>query len=103
MLAVGWLLHNFSTIVTTTAVSAYLIDAYPEASGECAAWLNFARTVGGFIVGYFQIEWAASSGPQLEYGIESALMAAAFLLVVFLQFFGPKIRASQGPLHFKTS
>lgn len=51
ILAVGWAMHNFATIVTTTAVGAYLIDAYPEASGESAAWLNFSRTLGGFIVG----------------------------------------------------
>jgi MFS family permease len=47
VLAVGWGMHNLSTILTTTAVGAYLIDAYPEASGESAAWLNFARTTAG--------------------------------------------------------
>lgn len=55
VLAVGWAMHNFATIVTTAAVGAYLLDAYPEAGGECAAWLNFARTLGGFIVGYIQV------------------------------------------------
>lgn len=47
ILAVGWGMHNISTVLTTTAVGAYLIDAYPEAAGESAAWLNFARTVSG--------------------------------------------------------
>ncbi|KAL2415722.1 hypothetical protein ABEF95_004306 [Exophiala dermatitidis] len=102
VLAVGWCMHNFATIVTTTAVSAYLLDSYPEASGECAAWLNFSRTLGGFIVGYIQINWATKAGTQTEYGIQSGIMAAAFLLLVFLQFFGHKLRNSQGPLKFKT-
>lgn len=46
VLAIGWAMHNFATIITTTAVGAYLLDAYPEAGGECAAWINFARTLG---------------------------------------------------------
>ena len=54
VLAIGWAMHNFATIVTTAAVGAYLLDSYPEAAGECAAWINFARTLGGFIVGYVQ-------------------------------------------------
>jgi MFS family permease len=51
VLAVGWAMHNFATIITTSAVGAYLLDAYPEAAGECAALLNFARTLAGFIIG----------------------------------------------------
>lgn len=103
VLAVGWAMHNFATIVTTAAVGAYLIDAYPEASGESAAWLNFARTLGGFIVGYIQINWATQAGTQTEYGIQSAIMGAAFFIVVFLQFFGARLRHAQGPLNFKTN
>ncbi|RMZ83533.1 hypothetical protein DV736_g6610, partial [Chaetothyriales sp. CBS 134916] len=48
----GWGMHNFATIITTTAVGTSLLDAYPVAGGECAAWLNFARALSGFIVGY---------------------------------------------------
>lgn len=97
-------MHNLSTILTTSAVSAYLIDAYPEASGESAAWLNFARTLAGFIIGYVQIEWAHASGPELEYGIQTAIMGGVFLLfIVPLTFFGKTIRRKQGPLKFKTN
>lgn len=49
VLAVGWAMHNFATIVTTTAVGAYLLDSYPEAGGECAAWINFSRTLGKWL------------------------------------------------------
>ena len=51
ILIVGWGMHNMATILTTSAVSAYLIDVYPEASGESAAWLNFSRTLAGFVIG----------------------------------------------------
>lgn len=104
VLAVGWGMHNFATIVTTAAVAAYLIDAYPEASGESAAWLNFSRTLAGFILGYVQLNWAAAQGPEIEYGIQTAIMGGAFLVfVVPMTFLGKKVRNSQGPLNFKTN
>lgn len=40
ILIIGWGMHNLATVLTTSAVGAYLIDCYPEASGESAAWLN---------------------------------------------------------------
>lgn len=102
ILIVGWGIHNFSTIVTTTAIGAYVLDAYPEASGEVAAWLNAARTFGGFVVGYVQITWAQAEGTQKQFGIQSGIVGAAFLIIVFLQFFGETLRKKQGPLNFKT-
>jgi hypothetical protein len=103
VIAIGWAMHNFATIITTTAVGAYLLDAYPEAGGECAAWLNASRTLAGFIVGYVMINWVSSAGAQTAYGIQSAIMGAAFFVIVFLQFYGAKLRHAQGPLNFKTN
>lgn len=104
VLIIGWGMHNLATILTTTAVGAYLIDCYPEASGESAAWLNFSRTVAGFVVGYFHLTWASSVGPELEYGCQTAIMAASFVIFVIpLTVFGAKIRKVQGPLNFKTN
>jgi MFS family permease len=103
ILAVGWAMHNCATVITTTAVGAYLIDAYPEASGESAAWLNVARTFGGFIVGYVQIKWVDSRGLKHAYGSQAGIMAAAFALVIILQVFGKALRTEvDSPLRFKT-
>ena len=102
ILAVGWALHNFSTIITTTALGSYVLDSYPQASGETAAWLNAARTFGGFAVGYVQIIWAQAQGTQIQYGIQSGVVAAVFLIVVVLQFFGKRMRTAQ-PLDFRTN
>jgi len=104
VLIVGWGMHNLSTVLTTSAVAAYLIDCYPEASGESAALLNFSRTLAGFILGYVQLTWAQAAGPEVEYGIQTAIMGGAFLFfVVPLTFFGARIRKIQGPLKFKTN
>lgn len=42
--AVFWGLYVFGIMITTVALNAYNLDSYPEASGEVAAWLNFARS-----------------------------------------------------------
>lgn len=102
VLAVGWALHNYSIIIVTTAINAYVLDAYPEGSGEVAGWLNAGRTIGGFVVGYFQLPWALATGTQTEFGVQSVIVAVAFGIVAYLQFFGPKLREKQGPMNFKT-
>ncbi|KAL8895758.1 MAG: hypothetical protein Q9207_008027, partial [Kuettlingeria erythrocarpa] len=48
--ALAWGLYVFGTMVVSVGVSAYLLDAYPGEAGEVGAWINFARTAGGFIV-----------------------------------------------------
>lgn len=43
----------FGIMVATTAVNAYLLDSYPEGSGEVCAWINVGRTMGGFMGVHF--------------------------------------------------
>ncbi|KAK4556556.1 hypothetical protein LTR86_006127 [Recurvomyces mirabilis] len=100
--AVGWGLYVFGIMISTVAITAYLLDSYPEGSGEVAAWLNFARTTGGFIVSYFQVEWANKMGTEKSFGIQAAICFAAFLLIVSLQISGKRLRDRAGPLRFKT-
>jgi fucose permease len=88
--------------VTTVAITAYNLDSYPEGSGEVAAWINFARTTGGFIVSYFQVTWAHKMGTERSFGIQAAICFAAYLLIIFMQLFGKKLRERSGPLRFKT-
>jgi hypothetical protein len=100
--SVSWGLFVFSTMVTTVAVSSYCLDSYPEASGEVSAWLNFSRVLGGFIISYFQVRWATAEGAKTSFGIQGAICAAAFLLVVLLMFTGKRMRVWAGPLGFTT-
>ncbi|KAI4767629.1 MFS general substrate transporter [Aureobasidium sp. EXF-3400] len=76
---------------------------YPEASGEVSALINFARTTGGFIISYFQVTWAKSSGTKVSFGTQAGICVGAFAIVIALQLFGKKLRAKSGALHFATA
>ena len=90
-------------MIVTVALNSYCLDSYPEASGEVCAWLNFSRTLGGFIVSYFQVRWALASGTKISFGIQGAICAAAILLIVILQVWGKRMRVWAGPLNFSTA
>ncbi|KAI0477390.1 MFS general substrate transporter [Xylariaceae sp. FL0804] len=101
--SVAWGLYVFGIMITTTAVSSYNLDCYPEASGEVSAWVNNSRTMGGFAVSYFQVAWATSSGTRISFGVQAAICASAFLLVALLMWRGKAMRLWAGPLRFHTS
>lgn len=100
--ALCWGLFIFGMVLSTTAVNAYLLLTYPEASGEIAAWINFGRTLGGFIITYFEVPWVDSEGAQTVMGIQSGVIGASFFIIVILQFFGKRLRAFSGSVHFHT-
>ncbi|BCS26716.1 putative MFS transporter [Aspergillus puulaauensis] len=101
--ALGWGLYVFGIMIVTVAVNAYVLDSYPEASGEVAAWINFGRTAGGFIVSYFMVEWAGKQGAKRQFGTMTGIVGFATLMVVFLGVFGKGLRRWAGPVDFKTA
>ena len=100
--SLGWGLYVFGIMITTVAVNAYVLDSYPEASGEVAAWVNFGRTAGGFIVSYFMVQWANNEGTVKQFGTMTGICAFAFLMALALQFYGKRLRLWAGPVKFKT-
>ncbi|KAH6720085.1 major facilitator superfamily domain-containing protein [Leptodontidium sp. MPI-SDFR-AT-0119] len=101
--SVAWGLYVFGIMITTVGVNAYNLDAYPEASGEVASWINFARTAGGFIISYFQVTWANAEGTKKSLGTQAGIVGAAFIIILLLQRFGKSLRAWAGQPHFKTN
>ncbi len=101
--SVSWGLYVFGIMVTTVALNAYNLDSYPEGSGEVAAWINFARTTGGFIISYFQVKWANSMGTKKSFGIQAAIVLLAFFLILVLKVFGKRLRVWGGKLNFQTN
>lgn len=102
-LSVSWGLFVYGIMITTVAISSYCLDSYPEASGEVSAHLNNARTLGGFIISYFQVTWANAEGTRVSFGVQGAIVAAAFGIILVLMAFGKKIRVWSGPLNFATA
>lgn len=98
VLCVFYGIQACGVIVATTAISAYLLDAYPEAPGEVAAWLNVGRSWGGFMAAYVVLEWVEKSGGAVAFGGQAAICGASLLIILFLQIFGQRLRKWQGPI-----
>jgi len=103
MTALGWGLYNFGVMLVTVGINAYLLDSYPDASGEIGAWVNLSRTMSGFLVSFFMVPWALAQGTVRMFATMAAVVFAAALVVVALMVWGKRLRAWSGPLDFKTS
>lgn len=103
VLSVSWAIYIFGIMITTVAVQAYNLDCYPEGSGEVAAWVNMVRTLGGFIVNYFQVRWATKVGTEASFGTQAAISAFAWLIILVLLKWGKSMRIKAGGLHFETA
>jgi len=101
--SITWGMYVFGIMITTVAVSSYCLDCYPEASGEVSAWVNFSRTIGGFIISYFQVTWATAQGTKISFGVQGAIVAAAFAIVLLVIWKGKAMRVWAGPLNFATA
>jgi hypothetical protein len=64
------------------------LDVFPDQAAEAAAWINFFRVVAGFIVNYFQLQWATKTGAAASFGTQGAICFAALLLVILVQIYG---------------
>jgi hypothetical protein len=84
--------------VAITAFSAFVVDAYPDVPGETGAWLILARTTGGFMASYIQIEWVEKNGAATALGIQAAIGAFAAIMVGILSVYGRRIRNWQGEI-----
>lgn len=51
----------------------------------------------------FQVKWATASGTIISFGVQDAICATAFGLILLLQLYGKKLRQQSGPLHFHTT
>jgi len=100
IIAVFYGLQVVGIMIATTAVNAYLLDAYPEGSGEVGAWIVFGRVFGGFMATYINIPWVTQAGAATVFGIQAGITIAASLIIVFLQVFGKRLRKAQGSMVF---
>ncbi|ORY78923.1 major facilitator superfamily domain-containing protein [Leucosporidium creatinivorum] len=95
---IGWGMYVVGVMVASVAVTAYVLDCYPSASGEVSALVNLSRTISGFSVGYYQMSWGEKAGFNVSFGIQAAIVAGATILVAILIITGARLRHIGGPL-----
>ncbi|KAL8816678.1 MAG: hypothetical protein Q9223_004345 [Gallowayella weberi] len=103
VLAVFAATQCFGVMIVTTAINAYLLDCYPEGSGEVSAWITASRNWAGFMATYIQIEWVSRLGPARAFGIQAGITFASIFFIAFLQLYGKRIRQWQGRMTFLES
>ena len=92
----GWGGFSFGVMTMSVAVTAYAIDAYPSVPAELGGWITFARTFGGFSIGYFQQPWLQAIGADASFGIQAAIVAIAAVPIVMVHIWGQSMRLRWG-------
>lgn len=90
----------FGVMIVTTAINAYLLDCYPEGSGEVSAWVTASRNWAGFMATYIQISWVERGGPARALGAQAGVTIASMLLIALLQAYEKQMRRAQGHMRF---
>ena len=86
--------------IATVALNAYLLDSYPEGSGEVGAWIVVGRVLGGFMATYIELDWVQRDGLVNVFGAQTGITAAAGVIIIFLGLFGARLRKAQGKMEF---
>jgi hypothetical protein len=103
LVALGWGFYTFGVTLNSASVNIYVLNSYPEASGEVGMWINFSRTAGGFVISYIQVRWVDRVGSAAAFGTQAAVCLAVLPIIILLQLRGKQLRAWGGDLNFKTS
>ncbi len=98
-IVMGWGMYVFGCMIASVAVTAYALDSYPNGSGEVSGFINFARIIGGFSVGYFQQPWGENEGFNVSFGIQAVLIVVGLSVLIFVHIFGPRMRRWGGALN----
>lgn len=93
-------LQCVGVMIVTTAINAYLLDCYPEGSGEVGAWITASRNWSGFMATYIQLAWVQRAGLVKAFGSQAGITIASLGFLLILQIWGKKIRRWQGRMEF---
>lgn len=96
-LVFGWGMYVVGIMVSVSAIYSYGSDCYPSRQGEVSALLNGWRTMLGFAVAFWEVPFAFSKGPLLEFGAQSAIIVGATLIIPLLQWQGRRFRHMMKP------
>ncbi|KAI0764761.1 MFS general substrate transporter [Fomes fomentarius] len=94
VLVVGWICGQTAAMMNTFAIYAYCNDCFPKHRGEISGLLNMARSLGGWSVTYFQVDWVTKHGALQAFGAEAGIVAGLFVLIIpVLQYKGRYLRS----------
>ncbi|KAJ7463674.1 MFS general substrate transporter [Mycena latifolia] len=97
---VGMAITCFAVQMITTPIIAYCVDCYKPQSAEVVQLLNFVRQEMSFTVGFWAIRYGDKVGFQFS-GITYACVSVFFFLpVLWIMFFGERLRARLGEPDF---
>ena len=82
-------------MILVVSLNAYLLDCYPDRSGDVGAWVAFARLCGAFTGVLVELPWVARDGVAQVLCTQAGLTGAAALIVAFLQIYGGRLRRFQ--------
>ncbi|KAF4470718.1 monophenol monooxygenase [Fusarium albosuccineum] len=88
----GWGTYIFGLMLMSVSVTAYALDSYPTVPAELGGWINFARTAGGFSVGYYQEPWLELVGADASFGTQAGIVAFAVIPVELARIYGGRLR-----------
>lgn len=97
--AIGWGMYITGSMISAVAISTYVLDSYGRQPGEVSSMMNLSRTLGGFSVGYFQLDWGLASGFATTFGVQGAVIASSVIPIICLQIWGARLRAKGGKSH----
>ena len=92
VIEVSWGIYLFGMITSVVAVNAYALDVFPDTAVQASALFNIFRTTGGFIVNYFQVQWAKENGAAASFGTQGCVVGVAWALIIIVQIFGKQWR-----------
>ncbi|KAJ7146602.1 MFS general substrate transporter [Mycena epipterygia] len=93
---VGMAVTCFAVQMITTPIIAYSVDCYKPQSAEVVQLLNFARQEISFTVGFWSIRYGDLVGFQFS-GVTYACVSVFFFLpVLWIMFYGERLRARLG-------
>ncbi len=81
-LAFGWVMVNIGLVGSMVAITAFVLEKYPQHSAVVSAIINMWRTCGGFAVGYFQPSWIKRDGVAAVFGTQAAVVAVCAVLLI---------------------
>lgn len=91
--AVGQAFQATGLVFVPSVVLSYVVDAYPQSSGEALVLINAGKNLVAFGITQKNVQWLMAEGVKTMYTEMAGIQWAVLVLAIPLYFFGPMLRA----------